>query len=826
MRGVHRKDGAAGAPAAQNIYRRGNTPQRSTLIGCAAIGATAVVVLAYLFLVDAPARRDRVVDRFATQEAQRQAQVLNRAVVQLFNRLGAAADAPEVRASLVQDDPQVRAGTEVRLRRAFPEAEGLRLLTLTDLGTADIRARTDTLRNHIEIDLVRRVSNGEPDQVEAYEIDGAWLISLARLVRTEESDPRRGGLLLTLPADSIRALLPASGDSAGQYTLRQRIFSEGQRSDDAITSVGEGLTEHRSEAPVAGTPWHLVFAPSRATVNAVAEAAGPAWPAFLLLACVAIAGMLLTHLSAHRAVARDVQRITEGAELRTPLGVSVPGLLPLARALRRATHRSTRSSLQTQTGGARSSATLTALTGIEGPAAVELPATIFRAYDIRGIAESELTDETVFRIGCAIATLAGEAGEQTLALAYDGRSSSARLRDILENALLRCGRDVVDIGLVPTPLLYYATHATDLKSGIMITGSHSPADYNGLKVVLKGQPLAEGAIDRVRTLAQNGRFSRGTGRKGQQSVVSDYLDEVVGDIALAVPPKIVVDAGNGATSSIAPDLLRELGCEVIPLNCEIDGTFPNRSPDTGDESALEGLVSAVLATRADFGVAFDGDGDRVAVVTDKGRILRTDTLLMLFARDLVARHPGADVVFDVKCSRNLGRLVSNLGGRPVLWKTGHALMKQKMLETGALLGGEFSGHIFFGERWYGFDDGMYVTGRLAELLSAAGQALDSFVSDLPTSFNTPEILVPVPEEKKFDLVERFIAEAAFPGATRNTLDGLRVDFEDGWGLLRASNTGPALTARFEGVSEQSLQRIQNEFHEQLHAVAPDLNIPF
>lgn len=360
----------------------------------------------------------------------------------------------------------------------------------------------------------------------------------------------------------------------------------------------------------------------------------------------------------------------------------------------------------------------------------------------------------------------------------------------------------------------------------MITGSHSPADYNGLKIVLQGRTLAEGDIERVRSIAQSGRFSHGTGHMIQESIVADYLDEVVGDIAIAVPLKVVVDAGNGATSYIAPDLLEELGCEVVPLNCEMDGSFPNRSPDTSDETALEGLVQAVIANKADFGVAYDGDGDRLAVVTGSGRILRTDTLMMMLARDMVSRHPGADVVYDVKCSRNLGRMITNLGGRPVLWKTGHALMKQKMVETGALLGGEFSGHIFYGERWYGFDDGMYATGRLAEILASVDQNLDEHIADLPEAFNTPELLIPVDDEKKFAIMERFIAEAEFSGGKSSDLDGLRIDFQDGWGLLRASNTGPNLTARFEGNSEETLQQIQNDFHEQLARIVPELKIPF
>jgi phosphomannomutase/phosphoglucomutase len=442
------------------------------------------------------------------------------------------------------------------------------------------------------------------------------------------------------------------------------------------------------------------------------------------------------------------------------------------------------------------------------------------------VADTELDDETVYRIGSAIGTIAGELGEQTLIVGCDGRASSGRIRAVVEKALLQSGRDVIDIGLVPTPLLYFATRHLEAGSGVMITGSHSPAEVNGMKIVLQRQTAAHDLTGKVMNLANTGRFSKGTGHRIQQDVLADYLDNVAGDIAIAVPLKIVVDAGNGATGPVAPTLLEELGCEVISLHCEVDGSFPHHGPDTGNEENLQDLVREVLASKADFGVAFDGDGDRLAVVTGSGRILPTDTLLMLFAKDVVSRNPGADVVYDVKCSRNLAQLVTSLGGRPVLWKTGHALMKEKMLETGALLGGEFSGHIFFGERWFGFDDGMYAASRLAEILSSEEADLDELIAELPQSLGTPEILVPVPEEEKFALIRRFVADAEFESGKRNDLDGLRVDFEQGWGLLRASNTTAALTARFEADDEAQLAQIKRQFREQLARVAPSLEIPF
>ena len=301
---------------------------------------------------------------------------------------------------------------------------------------------------------------------------------------------------------------------------------------------------------------------------------------------------------------------------------------------------------------------------------------------------------------------------------------------------------------------------------------------------------------------------------------------MLSDIAIAVPLKIVIDAGNGATGGIAPRLFEDLGCEVVPMYCEVDGDFPNHPPDTSDEDNLEDLIEAVKREEADFGVAFDGDGDRLAVVTSSGRIVRSDVLLMIYAKDVVSRNPGADVVFDVKCSRNLTQLITRYGGRPVLWKTGHAFMKEKMVETGALLGGEFSGHMFFGERWYGFDDGMYAAARLAEILSTHGDSLDDTIASFPATVNTPEILIFVPESDKFELMDRIVRTADFSTGKINNLDGIRVDFTDGWGLVRASNTSPALTARFEADTEEALEIIKAEFRAQIALVEPGLKLNF
>jgi phosphomannomutase/phosphoglucomutase len=456
----------------------------------------------------------------------------------------------------------------------------------------------------------------------------------------------------------------------------------------------------------------------------------------------------------------------------------------------------------------------------------DFPAHIFRAYDIRGDASRELTQELMANIGLALGTIAGEMGEQSLLVGCDGRNSSPVLKSALVRSLMESGRDVIDIGLVPTPVLYFATRHLNCRSGLMVTGSHNPKNDNGLKIVLNQHTIHAGGIEDVRDKVIEGKFSKGSGRMIKEDVIPAYIDAVTEDIAIAVPLKIVVDAGNGATSDVAPQLFEELGCEVIPMYCSVDGNFPNHSPDTSNEDNLRALCDAVQREEADLGVAFDGDGDRLAVVTGSGRIVRSDTLLMIFAQDVVSRNPGADVVFDVKCSRNLTQLITSNGGRPVLWKTGHAFMKEKMAETGALLGGEFSGHMFFGERWFGFDDGMYAAGRLAEIMSTQGDSLDDIIDTFPVTVNTPEILIPVSEQSKQPLIDRIIRNTDFSSGKVNTMDGIRVDFSEGWGLVRASNTSPALTARFEATSADALEMIMNEFREQIALVDSTLELNF
>jgi len=447
---------------------------------------------------------------------------------------------------------------------------------------------------------------------------------------------------------------------------------------------------------------------------------------------------------------------------------------------------------------------------------------IFRDYDIRGNANLHLGDDAVYSIGQAIGSEALSRGQTRIAVAADGRSSSPRIKEALIKGLLSSGANVVDIGNVPSPVLYFVTETTDINSGVVVTASHNPGSDNGFKIVLKGKTLSDEGIQSLKNRITTGNFVKGNGSTTRADYTSSYLEKITADIALSNQLKIVIDCGNGIAGEIAPKLLSDLGCDVIPLFCDVDGNFPNHDPDPGVESNLKALIDKVLSEKADLGIALDGDGDRLVAISSSGKIVLPDRLLMLFAKDVVSRNPGTDVIFDVKCTRKLNSLISGYGGRPLMWKSGHAHIKAKMQETGALLGGELSGHIFFKERWYGFDDGLYATARLLEILTSRDQSLDAALSSLPVSAITPEIRIPVEDDKKFEMIQLLISKGDFSGGKITTLDGLRVDFSKGWGLVRASNTGPFLVLRCEAESVIRLAEIRADIEDTLVKIKADL----
>jgi phosphomannomutase/phosphoglucomutase len=454
---------------------------------------------------------------------------------------------------------------------------------------------------------------------------------------------------------------------------------------------------------------------------------------------------------------------------------------------------------------------------------LDLSDDIFRAYDIRGITTKNLTEDVVYWIGRAFAAEAKSKNKDRVVVGRDGRHSSAPLRDALARGLNEGGCDVIDIGQVPTPLLYFATHALDTGTGIMITGSHNPPDYNGLKMMIDGETLAEERIQGLKRRLHDNELSEGEGEIEETDLNDHYLDQVLESVVVAQPCKVVVDCGNGVAGELAPRLLEELGCEVVPLYCNIDGDFPNHHPDPAEPENLQDLIDVVKDEKADLGLAFDGDGDRLGVVTASGEIIWPDKMLMLFAQDIVSRNPGADIIYDVKCSRHLNNVISEYGGRPIMWRTGHSHMKAKLKETGALLAGEFSGHICFAERWYGFDDALYSAARLLEILGSESKSVDEVFSQFPVTYATPELKINTTEQRKFEVIDALAKNADWGDGTVTDIDGVRVDFAEGWGLIRASNTSPVLSLRFEADGPAGLERIQSRFQAELHKIDPELN---
>lgn len=454
------------------------------------------------------------------------------------------------------------------------------------------------------------------------------------------------------------------------------------------------------------------------------------------------------------------------------------------------------------------------------------PASIFKAYDIRGIVGKTLTPQFTMLIGKALGSEAIGRGLGKIVFARDGRLSGPELGGALVRGLQAAGIDVLDIGMVPTPVLYYAAAELTEGTGVMLTGSHNPPDYNGIKMVLGGETLSGDTIQSLRERILSEDYTRGSGEYATRIISNEYIQRIVSDIKLPRKLKIVIDCGNGVAGAIAPKLFNSLGCEVIELYSEVDGHFPNHHPDPSKPENLRDLIDTVRAQNADLGLAFDGDGDRLGVVSGNGSIIWPDRLMMLFATDVLSRNHGAQIIYDIKCSSNLTKVIWEKGGEPLMWKTGHSLIKTKMQQSGALLAGEMSGHIFFKERWYGFDDGLYSAARLLEIIAADERPAHDIFAALPDAVNTPELNLNMAEGEHFKFMDAMLDKADFVNANVTMIDGIRADYEDGWGLVRASNTTPCLVLRFEGQNEDALKRIEDEFRAVMLEIDPSLTLPF
>lgn len=715
------------------------------------------------------------------------------------------------------------------------------------------------------LDILHRVESGQNVAAEAYKVGQRWLLYSAAPVRGADQS-LQGTLLLAVDLQRLlRALPPLPGD-AGQVQLVQQFSGAPAQ---VLLQRGTPAPGKGAQALDSGNPnWKLNYTPG-------SVASTQASPLLLALAALlallgGILGTYLTRSSLLRRLHQDVLTLGQylqelgGQRTAKPPVPSLPGFAPLIQALARQPRRKPEPTSVPSPAKAAPVAPVAVakappreepaladplfqntdildidildedqdLLGLEQTPimstakAPTLPASIFRAYDIRGVVGDTLTAETAYWIGRAIGSESLARGEPCVAVGRDGRLSGPELVKQLIQGLVDCGCQVSDVGMVPTPVLYYAANVLEGKSGVMLTGSHNPPDYNGFKIVVAGETLANEQIQALRERIEKNDLASGVGSVEQVDILPRYFKQIRDDIAMAKPMKVVVDCGNGVAGVIAPQLIEALGCSVIPLYCEVDGNFPNHHPDPGKPENLKDLIAKVKAENADLGLAFDGDGDRVGVVTNTGTIIYPDRLLMLFAKDVVSRNPGADIIFDVKCTRRLIALISGYGGRPVMWKTGHSLIKRKMKETGALLAGEMSGHVFFKERWFGFDDGIYSAARLLEILSQDQRDSEHVFSAFPSDISTPEINITVTEDSKFAIIEALQRDAQWGEGNITTLDGVRVDYPKGWGLVRASNTTPVLVLRFEADTEEELERIKTVFRNQLKAVDSSLPVPF
>ncbi len=728
-------------------------------------------------------------------------------------------------------------GDRPDLLNVFPEASAAIIVPLGDLGTANLLPDQLGHNNHIGIDLIRRAFAGEAAQPEAIHTKRGGIILYASAYG--ETTPK-GVLLVEIDSEILQRSLGNTGQT-GIFALVQ-----GRPNDESLIA-GTALRNDQISAriEVADTPWTLQFQPSESWARQMT----PHWIGVLIPTSLALFGLVIGAYLLLRGkpqlLREDVARILEATELHSTIAIQVPELLPLARLLRQLSRLSRRQLISAARSGKDHQAATTQPTEGDGASVARattnpdpssevaaeesgliddgIPAHIFRAYDIRGDINTELTTDLLVKIGDAIAVLAPQKGINTLLIAHDARPGSERIRTILVKSLLAGGIDVMDIGLAPAPLLYFGTHETDVSSGIMITSSHYDENISGLKLIFDRSVVAGDGVEEILSTIRKGQKVTGKGRTIKRNLEADYADKVVMDVSVALPQKVVVDNHFGSAGILAPSLFVALGCDVISLNPP--GTA-HQSETWRLDDALAALGETVIAQGADLGVLFDGDGDRIHTVTNSGAVVPTDRLLMIFAQDVLQRNPGGDVVYDVNCSRHLAPLVTRAGGRSLMSRSGHAFIQEKIRETGALLGGDFSGHIFLTERWYCFDDGIYAGARLLELLGTATESFDSLLNKLPSSVSTPEILLNADDKIRRRVMRGLAANADFPGAQITTLDGIRIDYSDGWGLVRSANSQDALAFRFEGNNEASLARVQAVMRKAIHKQLPDLALPF
>ncbi|MFT6310564.1 MAG: phosphomannomutase/phosphoglucomutase [Porticoccus sp.] len=760
---------------------------------------------------------------------------------------------PRIVNIFLNKDPAEIAAVENEFKNAFADAIALKLIPLTALGTADPHF-SKLLLATIEVDMIQRAIAGQKVLAEGYKQEGNRVGLLA--VHKNETGEVNGVLLISLKLKGLYRLLISIAENQGQLKLAQ---THNQNNKLSLAEIGSSATN----APVITKSialahnWQLEFRPSETLTKAASIDGGITWTIFGVSAVLIIVfGWITYRLTTARldadinTIGRTLVHWSKGKQGKSPeLKISdLNEILFIAKKLVRA---------RKQAAGLAAETTLDSepqkaaplpplppppiepkeleglpdelkmdLFGYQDTTSEAVKPEIFRAYDVRGLANIELSKSAAYQIGMALGSEAKEKENSDIIVGRDGRNSSPDLSDNFIRGIIDSGCNVINLGAVPTPLVYFATHKLHANNGAIITGSHLDSEYNGIKMVLDNVALADDAIQNLATRITNEDFSHGLGDHTDLDIIQHYIDDVVSDISLSKSLKVVVDCANAIPAIVAPELLATLDCEVIPLFCELDGNFPNHSPNPNKKIHLKSLVDNVKLHKADLGLAFDGDGDRVVAVTGSGRIISSDNLAALFVRNILNENKNANIIADVKCGRNLERAITQNGGNFIMSASGHSRIKRAMAENQAIFGVEYTGHFFFADRWPGFDDGLYSAARLIELIVDSGKSLDELAAILPISHSPEEILVPVDDGDQFAIVNSITDNTSWQDASVNKIDGLRVDYENGWGLIRGSNTASNLSLRFEATDAKTLSEIQNKFRQAIKVARPNLKLRF
>jgi phosphomannomutase/phosphoglucomutase len=759
---------------------------------------------------------------------------------------------PSIVNAFVSRNPKEIALAENQFKNAFADAISLKIIPLTKLGTADPIFSKLSLAT-IEVDMIQRAIGGQEILAEGYNQNGRK-IGLLATHRNPEGEVN-GVVLIRLKLKGLYQLVVGIAKNQGEVKIIQ-AHSHNSR----LTLAELGISANNTPVftvPVSSTNnWQLEFSPSDRLVKDSAIDGDITWTIFNISAALTIILGWITYRITSSRLDADIVSIHNTLELWGKGKQQKSPQLNLAdlHAILAASRKLVRGRTQGVGDQAKEVHSTTAerteilppvplpiepeeliglpdelkmdLFGYQESKTESIKPEIFRAYDVRGLAHDELTKSAAYQIGMALGSEAKQLENSDIIVGRDGRNSSPELSDNLIRGIIDSGCNVINLGAVPTPLVYFATHKLHANNGVMITGSHLDSEYNGIKMVLDNVALADDAIQNIAQRISLENFTHGLGNHTDLDIIQHYIDDIVSDIASSKGLKVVVDCANAIPAIVAPELFATLDCEVIPLFCELDGNFPNHAPNPSKKIHLKSLIDNVKLHQADLGLAFDGDGDRLVAITSSGRVISSDNLATLFVSDILKKNNTANVVFDVKCGRNLAATIKKYNGNPIMAASGHSRIKASMAEHGAIFGAEYTGHFFFADRWPGFDDGLYSGARLIELIVNSGKSLDALAATLPIANSPEEILIPVAEGDQFAIVDAIKDNISWQGATINTIDGLRVDYEHGWGLIRGSNTSPNLSLRFEATDSKILSDIQNKFRQAIKAVRPNLKLRF